>query len=217
MGTYADFTVLSVTYSGNERWVYRYNGPGNYRDGAYSITKGLDSNLYASGYSRGVNYDWIVISLEPNGGQRWVYRYNGPGNSDDEAYKVIVLSDGKIGGAGYSTGIGTFSDFTVIKLNPVTGVEENLINRQPTTTFRITTSTIQNNTLAFELLTSRSVTLQLSLYNIQGEKIASWQVLAPKGISHFNKNLSRMNPGIYFLKTQTGIQYQESKKIIIAR
>jgi uncharacterized delta-60 repeat protein len=117
-GTSYDFTVISLTSTGNERWVYRYNGPGNFDDLAYSLVYGSDGNIYVAGESWGIGTqsDFMVISLTSTGDERWGYRYNGPGNSDDEASSLVQGSDGNLYVAGKSYGSGTFSDFTVISL-----------------------------------------------------------------------------------------------------
>lgn len=51
-----------------ENWVYRYHGPGNYDDMAYSLAYGADGNIYAAGYSDGGStyYDFTVVSLFPD-------------------------------------------------------------------------------------------------------------------------------------------------------
>jgi lipopolysaccharide export LptBFGC system permease protein LptF len=96
-GTEHDFIIISLTSSGAERWVYRYNGAGNSNDGAYSIVYGQDGNIYAAGYSsENSAVDFTVISLTPAGTQRWVYQYNGPGNSDDRAHSIVYGEDGNI-------------------------------------------------------------------------------------------------------------------------
>jgi len=65
-GTSSDFTVISLTSTGSERWVYRHNGPGNGYDFAYSLVYGSDENLYAAGESYGSGTDdFTVISLNP--------------------------------------------------------------------------------------------------------------------------------------------------------
>jgi len=119
-GTGADFTVISLTPADSERWVYRYNGPGNGDDYAAALVFGPDSNLYAAGYSTGsgTGTDFTVVSLTPGGTERWVYRYNGPGNDDDDASSLVVGPDRNIYATGYSTGNGTSYDFTVISLTP---------------------------------------------------------------------------------------------------
>jgi hypothetical protein len=118
-GTGEDFTVVSLSSSGVERWVYRYNGPGNGDDHANSIVTGSDGNLYAAGYSygSGTGYDLTVVSLEASGVERWVHGYNGAVDATDVANSVVAGSDGNLYAAGYSYG-----DFTLVSLDP-SGVE----------------------------------------------------------------------------------------------
>jgi uncharacterized delta-60 repeat protein len=123
-GTYDDFTVISLTTAGDTNWVYRYNGPGNNSDEAYSIIFGADGNIYAAGISSG---DFVVISLTTAGNTNWVYRYNGPGNSADCARSLVFGADGNIYAAGISTDSVTSGDFTVISLTTAGNV--NLIYR----------------------------------------------------------------------------------------
>ena len=116
--TYGDFTVISLTAAGNRRWVYRYNGPGNYWDEAYSLVYGADGNIYIAGYSTGSNAysNFTVISLTSTGSQRWVYWYSGPANTSDGAYSLVYGQDGNIYIAGQSLGSGYSSNSTVISL-----------------------------------------------------------------------------------------------------
>ena len=119
-GTNRDFTVISLDTSGTERWVYRYDGPGNYRDWASSIVMGTGGNLYAAGFSTtrpGFTGDFTVISLTPSGVERWVYRYSGPGNQDECAESIVMGTDGNLYAAGHSKGNGTYDDLTVISLD----------------------------------------------------------------------------------------------------
>ncbi|TET80557.1 hypothetical protein E3J38_05410, partial [candidate division TA06 bacterium] len=118
-GTSSDFIVVSLSLSGTERWVYRYKGPANNRDFAYSIVMGTDGNLYAAGYSKGNGTydDLTVISLDTSGTERWVYRYDGPANHRDFAYSIVMGTDGNLYAAGSSRGSGTGSDLTVISLD----------------------------------------------------------------------------------------------------
>ncbi len=116
-GTWRDFTVVSVTASGGQRWVYRYNGSANLDDIAQCVIYGGDGNVYVAGYVRNANKDFVVVSLPSTGPPaNWVYTYNGPGNGDDAASAIVYGSDGNIYAAGYSTGNTTYEDFTVISL-----------------------------------------------------------------------------------------------------
>jgi uncharacterized delta-60 repeat protein len=117
-GTYYDFTVISLTSNGSRRWVYWYNGPGIDWDDAYSITYGADGNIYVAGMSYNFLSDIIVISLTAGGNQRWIYRYNGPGNNEDIAYSIIYGLDDNLYVAGKSEGYGTEEDLVLISLTP---------------------------------------------------------------------------------------------------
>ena len=113
-----DFTVVSLNSSGIERWIYNYNGTGNYDDRAYSIIYGTDNNIYVAGYSEGIgtNRDFMVVSLNSTGSERWVYRYDGSESGSDEALSIVYGNDNNIYIAGKSRGIGTGDNLTVISL-----------------------------------------------------------------------------------------------------
>ncbi len=52
--------------TGAEKWVYRFSGSGDGSDKAFSITYGLDHNLYIAGhsYDSTTALDFTVISLD---------------------------------------------------------------------------------------------------------------------------------------------------------
>lgn len=133
-GTSKDFTIISVSPNGEERWVYSYNGAGNSADEAHSIVYGTDGNLYATGYSyeSNGNRDFTVICVTSSGNQRWVYTYNGPGNGNDEAYSIVYGVDDNLYIAGKTYYPGTADEFTVISLD--TAGTERWIYIGPSTT-----------------------------------------------------------------------------------
>jgi hypothetical protein len=109
---------VAMSFAQVERWVYTYNGTGNADDMALSVILGDDGNIYAAGQSRGngTGLDFTVISLAPDGNERWVYIYNGPGNTDDTAKQILYGSDGNIYACGQSIGETSSNDFIVISL-----------------------------------------------------------------------------------------------------
>jgi len=125
-----DFTIISLTHTATERWVLDYDGPGSDSDEGYSLVCGSDGNIYGAGYSTGSASaeDFTVVSLATGGGTRWIYRYNGPGNSDDRANSVAYGNDGNVYAAGLSAGSGTGKDFTATSLTQDLG-EENWVYR----------------------------------------------------------------------------------------
>lgn len=95
----ADFTIISLTPSGVERWVYRYNGPVDSSDLAISIVYGTDGNIYTAGWSQGTggSAKFTVISTTSEGSERWVYA----DSMDGVAYCLVYGADGNIYAAGY--------------------------------------------------------------------------------------------------------------------
>ncbi len=118
-----DFTVLSLTASGQERWVYNYAGPTDSGGFAQAVAQGVDGNVYAAGYCQVGFYDldFAVVSLTSTGQQRWVYRYPGPAGYYEMATAVVCGADSNIYAAGF-TGPDTAVRLTVVSLTPGGGV-----------------------------------------------------------------------------------------------
>ena len=71
---FAVFSIfITLSYAQVERWVYTYNGPDNAEDEAYVVTYGDDGNIYAVGFTSGINTreDFTIVSLTPDGNERW--------------------------------------------------------------------------------------------------------------------------------------------------
>jgi hypothetical protein len=74
----ANIIAVSVDTAGAERWTYQYEGPDEARDRGFSIAYGLDDNIYITGETRNATTgeDWLAISLDTAGNERWVWRDN---------------------------------------------------------------------------------------------------------------------------------------------
>lgn len=82
-----------------QEWVARSNGPaGNNTDGARSLALDRDGNVYitGSGTGTGSGLDYITIKYNAAGVQQWEARYNGPGNSDDDAFSIALDLRGNV-------------------------------------------------------------------------------------------------------------------------
>jgi uncharacterized delta-60 repeat protein len=98
-----------------EAWVAMYNGPGNSFDYAFALAVDDSGNVYVTGNSwgGGTFHDYATIKYAPNGDTLWVKRYNGPGNSEDEASALAVDNNGNV----YVTG-NSYYDYATIKYAP---------------------------------------------------------------------------------------------------
>jgi hypothetical protein len=87
-----DFTTIKYTPAGDTAWIRRYNGPGNGDDYPNTIALDGSRNVYVCGYSYSneTSDDYTVIKYHPNGDTAWVRRYNGPYNSSDNAYAMVL-------------------------------------------------------------------------------------------------------------------------------
>jgi len=124
-GTGYDYATIKYNSAGVQQWAARYNGPGNVGDFAHSIAIDGSGNVYVTGYSAGsgTGNDYATIKYNSTGVQQWAARYNGPGNSIDEAYSVAVDGSGNVYVTGGSTGSGTGYDYATIKYNSA-GVQQ---------------------------------------------------------------------------------------------
>jgi uncharacterized delta-60 repeat protein len=211
-GTSYDFTVISLSSTGTQLWVYRYNGPGSGHNYAYSLAYGADGNIYVAGESWGIGTyeDFTVISLSSTGTQRWVYRYNGPGNYMDYAYSLVCGADGNIYVAGRSDGSGTDDDFTVISLNPAIGIEEETAVRFSQTAIRCF-----GNKIELSLSLSQPANIPISVYNITGEKVLAFDFSASVGTSHHEKDLSFLPTGVYIVKADIENRSLSKKFVVV--
>jgi len=118
-GTGYDYATIKYNSAGVQQWVARYNGPGNGNDEAYSLAVDDSGNVYITGKSIGIgtNSDYATIKYNSSGVLQWVSRYNGPGNSNDEASSIAVDDSNNVYVTGGSTGNGTGSDYATIKYN----------------------------------------------------------------------------------------------------
>ena len=99
-----------------QQWI-KYFG-GTLEDKAYAITADDQNYIYIGGYTTTQNQgtDFYLVKVNPvSGNTVWYRTYNGPASQDDKVYAITVDRENNIYVAGYSTGIGTGTDMTVIK------------------------------------------------------------------------------------------------------
>ncbi len=112
-GTGSFMIVLCVDTLGQGLWLYRDSIAAEGR----SIAVSSSHHIYVCGIKYPSPSDWVVVKLDSLGNECWRYVYDGPAGSYDEATSIIVDRNENIYVGGYSTGFGTSTDFTVLKLD----------------------------------------------------------------------------------------------------
>ena len=102
--TISDYATVKYDSAGNELWVARYNGPGDWIDFARAISIDNADNIYVAGSSVGLagNSDYATIKYDSAGNELWVARFNGPDNGHDAANALAVDGNGNVVVTGFS-------------------------------------------------------------------------------------------------------------------
>jgi WD40 repeat protein len=111
---------------GAQLWVNRYNGSNSNDDAlAVAVSPG-GGTVFVTGASAGTTSgeDYATVGYDAaTGAQLWVMRYNGPGNSVDEASSVAVSpSGGTVFVTGSSTGASGL-DYATVAYSAATGAQ----------------------------------------------------------------------------------------------
>lgn len=116
----SDFATVKYDQNGKQAWVKRYKGPGNGEDEAAGLVLDGSGNVYVTGKSLGSKsgLDFATIRYDQNGSQKWVKRYNGPGNGDDVPTAIAVDSSGNLFVAGTAAVSSAETDYVIIKYSP---------------------------------------------------------------------------------------------------
>jgi hypothetical protein len=77
----------------------------------------IHGNVYVTGSSQGLtsSYDYVTIKYDASGNQIWNARYDGLGNTYDEAKSIAVDSTGNVYVTGSSIGLNNNYDYATIK------------------------------------------------------------------------------------------------------
>lgn len=115
IGSSQDYVTIKYSGSGVGLWTNRYNGAGNNSDSANSMAMDADGNVFVTGTSvGGGNFDYATVAYSNDGVPQWTNRYNGPGNSTDDAKAVAVDINGNVFVTGNSVGSGTSADYATV-------------------------------------------------------------------------------------------------------
>lgn len=118
-GTNVDYATIKYDSEGAVRWIARYNGPGNDYDATKALTLDKAGNVYVTGWSVGAGsfYDYATIKYDANGVEKWVARYNGPGNLPDWVSAISVDDSANVFVTGFCQLADRSWDYATVKYN----------------------------------------------------------------------------------------------------
>ncbi|KPK64440.1 hypothetical protein AMJ83_01630 [candidate division WOR_3 bacterium SM23_42] len=117
LATDNDYATVKYDSAGNELWVARYNGPGNYHDAASDVVLDAVGNVYVTGNSSGLGTyaDFATVKYDSAGNELWVARYNGPAGFNDEAAALVIDDLHNTFVTGFSADPDTIDDIVTVK------------------------------------------------------------------------------------------------------
>lgn len=123
-----DIATVKYDSSGNQVWVARYDGPGNYSDYGNKVITDNSGYVYVVGqanpFASGTRYDYVTIKYYASDGDTaWVRTYNGTADSSDIARDIEVDASGNVYVTGSCRNSGTQTDIVTIKYDS-TGYQE---------------------------------------------------------------------------------------------
>ncbi|MEO0185357.1 MAG: SBBP repeat-containing protein [candidate division WOR-3 bacterium] len=115
-----DIATVKYDSSGNQVWVNRINGSGNYNDKGHKVIADNQGYVYVTGYvnpfSTGTRYDCLTAKLNAQTGDTiWVRIYNGTADSSDQARDICVDQNGNVYITGSVRNLNTGTDIITIK------------------------------------------------------------------------------------------------------
>lgn len=116
-----DIVTIKYTAGGLEEWAARFDNPQHYDDSPSALAVDRSGNVYVTGTSGTSDalfprMDYVTVSYDPNGRQRWVAYYNGiDGYHEDRSYGIAVDTNLNTYITGYSTGYGSDGDIATVK------------------------------------------------------------------------------------------------------
>jgi beta-propeller repeat-containing protein len=106
-GTGADYATVKYDDDGDEKWVQRYNGPGNGLDVAQAIAADHKGNVCVTGASAGIiagEREIATIKYDDDGNTKWVQRFKGTGPGTGQGNAIASDKKGNVYITGFSAG-----------------------------------------------------------------------------------------------------------------
>jgi hypothetical protein len=78
----SDYLTIKYNSAGEIQWVQRYNGPANDEDYSFAMALDASGNIYVTGLSFDIGFDFVTIKYNSAGTELWVNRYSAATNFD---------------------------------------------------------------------------------------------------------------------------------------
>jgi uncharacterized delta-60 repeat protein len=210
-----DFATLKYDSSGNQKWVKRYNGPGNGWDEPSAITIDSNDDIYITGCCTDIDgdYDYVTIKYDTSGNLVWVRQYNGPVDNYDYATDIAVDDNEYVYVTGESFGSGGIYDYATIKYAQYTPVEECYTENKRKAIF---IPTFINDKLWCKLNNNDiKKDLTVRIYDVSGSNICSFDVKPSNSCFMISDNrLKDLSQGIYFVNVYVKTTFIGRAKVL---
>ena len=110
-----DYVTIAYKSDGDQSWLDSYDGPGEGNDEGRAIAVHDSGLVWVTGKSYDSDYDYATIKYGPDGNRRWVERYDGPVNGNDDAHAIVADDSENAYVTGGSSGSGSGYDYATIK------------------------------------------------------------------------------------------------------
>lgn len=215
-----DYTTISYTRYGSQRWINFYGDTSRWWDSAWDIEVDGSNSVYITGGSQNggeSSEDFATVRYDNDGNQIWVARYDGPGNSLDIANSITVDDYGNVYVTGWSTGGNSGLDFCTIKYSQLNGVT-------PVSTEIPQNFTLHQNypnpfnpstKIKFEVPAAGNVAIRI--FDVLGREVGMPvnEYMKP-GVYETDFDVSDLPSGVYYYKLDAG-EFSETKKMILLK
>ncbi|MBS4015884.1 MAG: T9SS type A sorting domain-containing protein, partial [Candidatus Latescibacteria bacterium] len=167
----------------------------------------------------GTNGDYVTVKYNSDGVQQWDIRYNGPGNTHDDARAIAVDNNGNVYITGYSTGSGTDKDYATIKyVQTGASVAEYHVPLFP---HHLSLEVFPNPSrkqirINYDLAAHEKS--YLKIYNATGQVVKSTELKTGTNSFLWNRKDNSGNIvqyGIYFIELRSGVQTKKQKVLLL--
>lgn len=219
--SFGDYGTVKYDPTGTEQWARMYDGPAGAADQGSAIAVDAAGQVYVTGTSFGNGttlYDYATLSYDASGSERWVERYNGPGNFYDQPHGMAIDGSGNVYVTGQSGGSGSGLDYATIRYSqtaaavPVFGGATRPLKLESLPNpFRGST------TLEFAISADTQFApehVRLAIYDVQGREVAllvDGDFAAGKHQLDFDA--TGLVPGIYYARLDVGHQSATTKLV----